>query len=90
MNQRNEYNKVGIGLRVVQFWTELNTEHSASRSCDFVITRLISYTNCTPLSSITIIYYTQPGPVVKNTIIAFWHAGFENTTLRFRCSRLTN
>jgi hypothetical protein len=43
---QNEYNKVEIELRVVQFWTEIklvttNRTH-ASRPCDFVITRLIS------------------------------------------------
>jgi hypothetical protein len=46
MNQRNEYNKVEIELRVVQFWTEIKlvitNSTPASRSCDFVITRLIS------------------------------------------------
>ena len=43
---QNEYNKVEIELRVVQFWTEIKlviTNHTpASRSCDFLITRLIS------------------------------------------------
>jgi hypothetical protein len=42
----NEYNKVEIELRVVQFWTEIKlvitNRTPASRSCDFVITRLIS------------------------------------------------
>ena len=41
-----EYNKVEIELRVVQFWTEIKlvitNRTPASRSCDFVITRLIS------------------------------------------------
>ena len=39
-------NKVEIELRVVQFWTEIKlvitNRTPASRSCDFVITRLIS------------------------------------------------
>ena len=43
---QNEYNKVEIELRVVQFWTEIKlvitNRTPASRSCDFVITRLIS------------------------------------------------
>jgi hypothetical protein len=43
---QNEYNKVEIELRVVQFWTEMKlvitNRTPASRSCDFVITRLIS------------------------------------------------
>ena len=42
----NEYNKVEIELRVVQFWTEIKlvitNRTPASRSCNFVITRLIS------------------------------------------------
>ena len=43
---QNECNKVEIALRVVQFWSEIKlvitNRTSASRSCDFVITRLIS------------------------------------------------
>jgi hypothetical protein len=43
---QNEYNKVEIELRVVQFWTEIKlvitNRTPASRSCDFVITCLIS------------------------------------------------
>jgi hypothetical protein len=43
---QNDYNKVEIELRVVQFWTEIKlvitNRTPASRSCDFVITRLIS------------------------------------------------
>ena len=43
---QNEYNKVEIELRVVQFWTEIKlvitNRTPASRSCNFVITRLIS------------------------------------------------
>jgi hypothetical protein len=43
---QNEYNKVEVELRVVQFWTEIKLVVTkctpASRSCDFVITRLIS------------------------------------------------
>ena len=43
---QNEYNKVEIELRVVQFWTEIKlviiNRTPTSRSCDFVITRLIS------------------------------------------------
>ena len=43
---QNEYNKVEIELCVVQFWTEIKlvitNRTPASRSCDFVITRLIS------------------------------------------------
>jgi hypothetical protein len=43
---QNEYNKVEIELRVLQFWTEIKlvitNRTPASRSCDFVITRLIS------------------------------------------------
>jgi hypothetical protein len=43
---QNEYNKVEIELRVVQFWTEIKlvitNRTPASWSCDFVITRLIS------------------------------------------------
>jgi len=43
---QNEYNKVIIELRVVQFWSDIklaNTNHTpATRSCDFVIARLIS------------------------------------------------
>ena len=43
---QNECNKVEIALRVVQFWSEVKlviTNHTpASRSCDFVITSLIS------------------------------------------------
>jgi hypothetical protein len=43
---QNEYNKVEIELRVMQFWTEIKlvitNRTPASRSCDFVITRLIS------------------------------------------------
>ena len=43
---QNEYNKVEIALRVVQFWSEIKlvitNRTPASRSCDFVITRLIS------------------------------------------------
>ena len=42
----NEYNKGESEDRVTQFWTEIklvNTNRTpASRSCDFVITRLIS------------------------------------------------
>ena len=42
----NECNKVEIALRVVQFWSEIKlvitNRTTASRSCDFVITRLIS------------------------------------------------
>ena len=41
-----ECNKVEIALRVVQFWSEIKlvitNRTPASRSCDFVITRLIS------------------------------------------------
>ena len=48
-----------IALRVVQFWCEIKlvitNRTPAARSCDFVITRLISAPNCTPLSAITII-----------------------------------
>jgi hypothetical protein len=55
---QNEYNKVEIELRVVQFWTEIKlvitNRTSASRSWDFVITRLISVQIASPLSSITI------------------------------------
>ena len=43
---QNECNKVEIALRVVQFWSEIKlvitNRTTASRSCDFVITRLIS------------------------------------------------
>jgi hypothetical protein len=43
---QNEYNKVETELRVVQFWTEIKlvitNRTPASRSCDFVIARLIS------------------------------------------------
>jgi hypothetical protein len=43
---QNEYNKVEIELCVVQFWTEIKlvitNRTPASRSCDFVIMRLIS------------------------------------------------
>ena len=43
---QNESNKVEIALRVVQFWSEIKlvitNRTPASRSCDFVITRLIS------------------------------------------------
>ena len=43
---QNEYNKVEIELRVMQFWTEIKlvitNRTPASRSWDFVITRLIS------------------------------------------------
>ena len=42
----NPCNKVEIALRVVQFWSEIKlvitNRTPASRSCDFVITRLIS------------------------------------------------
>jgi hypothetical protein len=47
---QNEYNKVEIELCVMEFWTEIKlvitNRTPASRSI----------TNCTPLSSITIIY----------------------------------
>ena len=43
---QNESNKMEIALRVVQFWSEIKrvitNRTPASRSCDFVITRLIS------------------------------------------------
>ena len=43
---QNEYNRVEMTLRVVQFWSEIKlvitNRTPASRSCDFVITRLIS------------------------------------------------
>ena len=43
---QNECNKVEIALRVVQFWSEIKlvitNRTPASRSCDFVIMRLIS------------------------------------------------
>ena len=43
---QNECNKMEIALRVVQFWPEIKlvitNRTPASRSCDFVITRLIS------------------------------------------------
>ena len=43
---QNECNKVEIALRVVEFWSEIKlvitNRTPASRSCDFVITRLIS------------------------------------------------
>ena len=43
---QTECNKVEIELRVVQFWSEIKlvitNRTPASRSCDFVITRLIS------------------------------------------------
>ena len=43
---QNECNKVDIALRVVQFWSEIKlvitNRTLALRSCDFVITRLIS------------------------------------------------
>ena len=43
---QNECNKVEISLRVVQFWSEIKlvitNRTPASRSCDFVITHLIS------------------------------------------------
>ena len=43
---QNECNKVEIAIRVVQFWSEIKlvitNRTPASRSCDFVITRLIS------------------------------------------------
>jgi hypothetical protein len=49
-------------LRVVQFSTEIKlvitNRTPASRSCDFVNTRLISVQFCTPLSSITIINWS--------------------------------
>ena len=42
----NVHNKVEIALRVVQFWSEIKlvitNRIPALRSCDFVITRLIS------------------------------------------------
>ena len=44
---QNECNKVEIALRVVQFWSEIKlvitNPTPASRSCDFLITRLISF-----------------------------------------------
>ena len=43
---QNERNKLEIALRVVQFWSEIKlvitNRTPASRSCDFVITRVIS------------------------------------------------
>ena len=43
---QNEYNKVVIALRVGQLWSEIKlvitNRTPATRSCDFVITRLIS------------------------------------------------
>ena len=57
---KNEYNKVEIELRVVQFWNEIKLMITnctpASRSCDIVITCLISVQIALhALSSITII-----------------------------------
>ena len=45
---QNECNKVEIGLRVVQFWSEIK----------LVITAFDFRPNCTLLSAITIIYHT--------------------------------
>ena len=49
-----------IELRVVQFWSEsilvISNRTRAARSFDFEITRMTLRPNCTPLSSITIIY----------------------------------
>ncbi len=43
---QNEYNKMEIALRVGKFWSEMKllitNRTPATRSCDFVITRLIS------------------------------------------------
>ena len=51
-----------IKLSVVQFWSEIirviSNQTGAARSFDFEITRMISDQICTPLSSITIIYYS--------------------------------
>ena len=58
----NEYNKVEIALRVVQFWSEIKlviTNHTpASRSCDFVITRLIS--DQIALHSVQLPFFIKP------------------------------
>ena len=72
---QNEYNKVEIELRVVQFWTEIKlvitNRTPASRSCDFVITRMNSvhialhsvqlplYISCLIYSAWCLTYFTR-------------------------------
>ena len=58
---QNEYNKVQIELRVVQFWTEIKlvitNRTPASRSGNFVIT---------PLISVKIARYSVQLPLINN------------------------
>ena len=57
---QNERNKVGIALRVVQFWSEINimitNRTPALRFCNHSFD---FRPNCTPLSAIAIIYYPK-------------------------------
>ena len=61
---QNECNKVEIALRVVQFWCEIKlvitNRTPASRSGDFVITRLIS--DQIALHSVQLPLFIQPAP----------------------------
>ena len=63
---QNECNKVEIALRVVQFWSEIKlvitNRTPASRSCDFVITRLIS--DQIALNSVQLPLLTPPEKVI--------------------------
>ena len=67
---QNKDNKVLIAPRAVQFWSEINlvkiNRASASRSCDFVITRLISDQIAlhSITSTITIIYQLNETAVI--------------------------
>ena len=59
-----------IALRVVQFWSEIKLEITnrtpASRSCDFVITRLISDQIALHSVPITIIYHRYESTNIIN------------------------
>jgi hypothetical protein len=76
---QNEYNKVEIELRVVQFWTEIKllitNRTPASRSCDFVITRLIS---------VQIALHSVQLPVLIRNSLIIWPTNLSFKTLAVR------
>jgi hypothetical protein len=68
---QNEYNKVEIELRVVQFWTEIKLVITNRTPFDFS-------PNCTPLSSITIINCT-----LGVQLMIFVMAGNQNNKIQY-------
>jgi hypothetical protein len=78
---QNEYNKVEIELRVVQFWTEIKllikNRTPASRSCDFVIMRLIS---------VQIALHSVQLPLLIRNSLIIWPTNLSFKTLAVRSS----